>query len=122
MKKYHIHGPRGIQSQEADGGWQHMLQDGLDSVRGVVDDALTIQQSTHYDPFGNPMAVVGSEQTLYGYSGEPTDANGLVHVRGRYYNPATGTYVSQDSLEGMPDTPMSLNRYAFGQGGRHDEA
>ena len=120
MKTYYVHGPRGIQSQETDGEWTHLIQDGLGSVRSVVDDNLAIQQSIHYDPFGNPIDVVGPEQTLYGYTGEPTDANGLAHLRDRYYDPETGTFLSQDSLEGTPNSPMSLNRYAFAQGGQHD--
>lgn len=122
MKTYFIHGPRGIQSQEEDGEWTHMIQDGLDSVRSVVDDNLAVQQSIHYDPFGNPMDVVGPEQTMYGYTGEPTDANGLVYLRDRYYNPETGIFLSQDPLEGTPENPMSLNRYAFVQRGYRDES
>lgn len=116
MQKHYIHGPHGIQSQQVDGKWQHMLQDGLDSVRSVVDEEVAVQQSSYYEPFGNPIAIVGSKQTIYGFTDEPTDANGLVYIHGRYYNPAIGTFVSEDSLEGTLDNPMSLNHYAFGQG------
>src|SRR3989304_5704481 len=42
--------------------------------------------------------------------------NGLVYLRELYYNPAMGTFPSQDPIEGSMDNPMSLNRYAYAQG------
>ena len=110
---YFVHGPRGIQAQKANGEWKHMVQDGLNSVRSVVDNDVVVHQNIVYDPLGNPINVVGPEQTMYGYTGEPTDATGLVHLRERYYNPNIGTFISQDPYEGSMNDPMSLNRYSY---------
>ncbi len=113
---YYIHGPHGIHAQQTDGEWEWMLQDGLNSVRSVVDSDLAVQQSVNYDPYGNPFGLSGSEQTIYGYTGEPVDASGLVYLRNRYYNPNMGTFISPDPYEGTPSNPLSLNRYAYVQG------
>lgn len=113
---YYVHGPRGIHSQQKNGEWKWMAEDGLGSVRGVVDGDAAVHQSIVYDPFGNPIDVVGPEQTMFGYTGEPTDPNGLVYLRNRYYSPQLGTFISQDPTEGSMNDPMSLNRYAYVQG------
>ena len=52
----------------------------------------------------------------YGFTGEPTDANDLVYLRNRYYNPELGTFLSMDPYEGDFNDPMSLNRYAYVRG------
>jgi RHS repeat-associated protein len=52
----------------------------------------------------------------YGFTGEPTDANDLVYLRNRYYNPELGTFMSMDPYEGDFNDPMSLNRYAYAHG------
>jgi RHS repeat-associated protein len=52
----------------------------------------------------------------HGFTGEPTDANGLVYLRNRYYNPELGTFMSMDPYEGDSNEPMSLNEYAYAHG------
>ncbi len=106
---------RGLLSQQdSNGDWQWMVTDGLGSVRGVVDGAgFDPAYSVHYAPYGQPWGEQGTEQTPFGFTGEPTDDNGLVHLRARYYNPALGVFPSLDSLEGVLKQAMSLNRYAY---------
>lgn len=111
----YVHGPRGVHAQEQDGDWHWMMQDGLGSVRGVAGDDLAVQEARTYGPYGDPLSV-GTPQTMYGYTGEPTDDNGLVYLRERYYNPVLGTFLSQDPIEGSMNQPLSLNRYAYVQG------
>ncbi len=106
---------RGLLSQQDSAGdWQWMVADGLGSVRGVVDGAgFDPAYSVHYAPYGQPWGEQGTEQTPFGFTGEPTDDNGLVHLRARYYNPALGVFPSLDSVEGALQQAMSLNRYAY---------
>lgn len=59
---------------------------------------------------------MGEMGTSYGYTGEMEDDNGLVYLRARYYNHDTGTFISQDPVEGDIRDPMSLNRYAYAHG------
>jgi len=55
-------------------------------------------------------------QTVFGFTGEETDSNGLVNLRARYYNPAIGQFFSLDPLEGNMGRPLSLDRYVYVQG------
>jgi hypothetical protein len=73
---YYVHGPQGIHAQQTDSEWKWMVQDSLGSVRGVADNGMALQQSQGYDPLGKPLSVMGAPQTMYGYTGEPTDENG----------------------------------------------
>ncbi len=106
---------RGLLSQQDSAGdWQWMVADGLSSVRGVIDGAgFDPAYSVHYAPYGQSWGEQGTEQTPFGFTGEPTDDNGLVHLRARYYNPALGVFPSLDPVEGVLQRAMSLNRYAY---------
>jgi RHS repeat-associated protein len=97
-------------------GWEWMVQDGLGSVRGVVDNSVGVLESRTYDPYGELFGATGSNQTVYGFTGEPTDGNGLLYLRARYYNPAAGVFTTLDPFEGVPGRPMSLNGYSWVEG------
>ncbi len=60
--------------------------------------------------------MTGTQQTVFGFTGQETDANSLLYLRARYYNPTIGQFVSLDPLEGKLCQPMSLNRYMYVQG------
>jgi RHS repeat-associated protein len=113
----YVHGPRGIHAQkDAANVWEHPLQDGLGSVRSVVDNAATILDSRNYDPYGNSFGVVGTTQTGYGFTGELLDGGGLLDLRARRYNAGLGIFASLDPFEGMMGRPMSLNGYGWVEG------
>lgn len=113
----YVHGPMGIHAQEDPAGaWSWMVQDGLGSVRGVVDNSVAVDEVRLNDPFGNQ--VISSPYdyaaTVYGFTGELTETvNPLVHLRARDYNPALGVFPSLDPFEGKTCDPMSLNGYSF---------
>ncbi|HVU10244.1 MAG TPA: RHS repeat-associated core domain-containing protein, partial [Phototrophicaceae bacterium] len=101
----YVHAPRGIHGQkDASGNWEWMLQDGLGSVRSVVDSSLNPLESRLYEPYGVPFGTSGTSQTSYGFTGEMTDANNLLYLRARYYAPSLGVFTAQDYVE-------SVNRY-----------
>ncbi len=113
----YVHGPRGIHAQQdAGGNWSWMAQDGLGSVRGVVDNSVGVQESRNYDPIGNPFGVTGTSQTSFGFTGEQTDTNGQVYLRARYYDPSIGVFSGLDPFKGLRDRPMSLNGYSWVEG------
>lgn len=97
-------------------GDQSYQYDGLGSVRGVVDDSLAVLQSLNYAPYGEPFGATGSSQTPFGFTGEPTDANGLSYLRARYYSPMLGVFTALDPFMGVIDKPMSLNGYSWVEG------
>jgi RHS repeat-associated protein len=50
-------------------------------------------------------------------SGEQYDSDlGLYYLRARYYNPATGRFLSRDPEDGKAKVPASLHKYLYAQG------
>ncbi len=113
----YVHAPRGIHAQkDVSGNWEWMVNDGLSSVREVVDNNLNVLWSNSFDPYGTGFGAVGTSQTGYGFTGEPTDGIGLIHLRPRDYSPALGVFPSLDPFEGVRDRVMSLNGYSWVEG------
>ena len=102
----YVHDMTGIHSQKSGGSWSHTLQDGLGSLRAVYNSSMGEIFTAQYDPYGEVWDSTGTPQTAFGYTGEWTDQNDLIHLRARYYNPALGAFFNQDLLE----TP---NRYNY---------
>jgi RHS repeat-associated protein len=51
------------------------------------------------------------------YRGEQYNSDlGLYYLRARYYNPATGRFMSRDPLDGDPTDPQSLHKYLYAGG------
>ncbi|MGB3904693.1 MAG: RHS repeat-associated core domain-containing protein, partial [Anaerolineae bacterium] len=70
------------------------MHDGLGSVRQLLDNTGQIAETYAYDPFGVPL----SADTVYNpfrFTGEVWDAEvDLLYLRARYYQPATGRFVT----------------------------
>jgi RHS repeat-associated protein len=50
-------------------------------------------------------------------SGEQYDSDlGLYYLRARYYNPATGRFLSRDPEDGIPTDPATLHKYVYASG------
>ncbi len=110
----YVQGPMGLQQiQQPSTAWQQVIPDALGSVRGVVDASNALLDTRLYAPYGEVFGPTGSSQTAYGFTGEPTDGNGLVYLRARYYNPGLGVFTGLDPLEGEMVSTMSLNRYMY---------
>jgi YD repeat-containing protein len=63
---------------------EYFLGDALGSVRQIANSAGEITLAKSYEPYGNVSQSSGTAQTIYGFTGESTDANGLVYLRARY--------------------------------------
>jgi RHS repeat-associated protein len=51
------------------------------------------------------------------YRGEQYDSDlGLYYLRARYYNPATGRFMSRDPEDGKAKDPASLHKYLYANG------
>ena len=90
---------------------RHTWQGGDQSRFTNSNDAVT--DTYEYDAFGNALVTTGSTPNNYLYRGEQFDPDlGLYYLRARYYNPATGRFMSRDPQEHKPITPLlyrSLN-------------
>ncbi len=83
------------------------MRDALGNIRTVTDGNVSVAESRRYSPYGEVEG--GTSQTVYGFTGEPTDSTGFVHLRARYYNPAIGQFFTLDPAE-------TANRYAYVDG------
>jgi RHS repeat-associated protein len=87
--------------------------DGLGSVRVVTDAMGTVAGTKQYDAFGAARGTTGV--TLpFGYTGEQEDAeSGLVYLRARYMDPASGRFLTNDPFLGRLAAPRSLHAYSY---------
>jgi RHS repeat-associated protein len=89
------------------------LYDGHGNVVDVASGS-SILDSYRYDPFGNIISQTGSFSNPYLYAGEPYDPEtGNYYLESRYYDPATGRFLTPDTLAGNPADPLNLDLYVY---------
>jgi RHS repeat-associated protein len=90
----------------------YLHQDALGSTRLVMPTSMVSSFSSNYIPYGMNFAMMGSEE--YQYTGKLMDVvTGLYYEGARYYDPTTGRFITEDSVVGSINDPMSLNRYVY---------
>jgi RHS repeat-associated protein len=76
-----------------------------------------VLQSLRYDPWGSPRTSPPAGYPPFRFQGSWHDqATDLSWVVTRWYAPALGRFISEDSLLGEPADPPSRHLYAYGQG------
>lgn len=92
----------------------YYLYNGHPDVVGVVDPASAVLATYRYDAFGNPTQTTGSFNNPFRYTAEPYDPEtGAIYLRARYYQPALGRFLTQDTWQGDPWRPWTQNLYAY---------
>lgn len=100
------------------GAITYLVADSLGSVRGTVTSSGSLAATTSYDAWGNPETTGGlSGSTPFGYAGGYTDSTGLIYLINRYYDPATGQFISVD-----PDLEQTLQPYSYADADPVDQA
>lgn len=113
---YYIHGPQIIGRIGADGSQRYYHTDAIGSVVGLTDDAGNLTDRYAYTPYGELAGSEGNSPnpfTFVGGRGVMREPNGLYFMRARFYQSATGRFLSKDQVLGDPALPMSLHRYAY---------
>ncbi len=82
-------------------------------MRAITDANGNLIQTYQTDEFGNPTSSQGSSTQPFEYTGQQIDANGLVYLRARYYDPTSGRFLSRDPMFGRAASPLTLNRYTY---------
>ena len=96
---------------EYDTEWRYYLGDAQLSVRQLLDDSGNILMARTYDPFGLLVQQDGAGNSLYGYAGSLSGGGGLLFINGRYFDPATGRFLSPDNdFDPLPPS-RNLNGY-----------
>jgi RHS repeat-associated protein len=107
------------EDQIVNGTWtpSFYTYDGGGNVRQLTNLAGAVTDTNEYDAFGNLIASSGTTPNAYLYRGEQFDPDlGLYYLRARYYNPATGRFMSRDPQGGDPTNPASLHKYLYADG------
>ena len=86
--------------------------DGFGNVRQLTGVSGEVTDTYEYDAFGNLLNKTGTTPNNYLYRGEQFDSGlGLYYLRARYYNTATGRFMSRDPYDGNKINPISLHKY-----------
>ena len=81
------------------GGTYFYHADGLGSITSLTDGSGQLAASYVYDSFGNLTASTGTITNPFQYTGREFDSEtGLYYYRARYYDPASGRFVSEDPV------------------------
>jgi RHS repeat-associated protein len=107
------------EAQSINGTWTQSFYgyDGGGSVRQLTNASAAITDTYNYDAFGNLLNSTGTTPNSYLYRGEQYDSDlSLYYLRARYYNPATGRFMSRDLLGGKTFAPKSLHKYLYASG------
>ena len=88
-------------------------QDGQGSTLVITDDTGAVKNRYQYDAFGNPTTLQQAVENSILFTGELYDQSGYIYLRARYYDPAAGRFITQDSQAGNLYNPLTQNLYAY---------
>ncbi|MEW4370831.1 RHS repeat domain-containing protein [Paenibacillus kandeliae] len=92
----------------------YYLYNGHGDVVQMIGTDGSVVNSYQYDEWGSltqQKETVGNE---FKYAGETYDTEtGLYYLKARYYDPAQGRFLNEDTVEGQIDSPLSLNMYTY---------
>jgi RHS repeat-associated protein len=71
--------------------------------------------SERYYAYGKDRGT-GNLPTDHRFTGQISDASGLIFMNARYYDPVLGSFISPDTLVPEPGQPEGYNRYAYANG------
>ena len=108
----YVYGPMGpIEEILPSGSKYYYSKDNLGSTRALTDSTGTTQDTDTYDPYGN-LTSTGSVQSNLLFNGQYLDSeSGLYYLRARYYDAATGQFLTID-----PDVSETMSPYAYAVG------
>ena len=83
-------------------------------VTAVTNTDGDVVKFYNYDEFGNEENIAEGDNNPFRYSGEYFDAEtGNYYLNNRYYTPASGRFITEDTYLGNDKLSVSLNRYTY---------
>jgi len=102
-------------SQERDGAVSVFLTDGLGSSRALTDLDGNVVATYDFDAYGVTIGSSGSIVNDYLFAGEQFDEElEQYYLRQRFYDQSSGRFGRRDTYEGKKITPITLNKYIYG--------
>jgi len=93
------------------GTTSYYAQDGIGSITSLSNAAGSLAQTYTFDSFGNRTASSGSVTNPFQYASREFDAETTLYfMRARYFDPASGRFISEDPIGFDGDGP---NFYAY---------
>ncbi|MBB5676593.1 RHS repeat-associated core domain-containing protein [Xanthomonas sp. WHRI 6108] len=90
---------------------RYVHTDGLGSVSVLTDANRNIIERREYEPYGS---TIGTATEGVGYTGHIADVTtGLIYMQQRYYDGATGRFMSVDPMQTSGNDGGNFNRYAY---------
>ncbi|GAB1688656.1 RHS repeat-associated core domain-containing protein [Krasilnikovia sp. M28-CT-15] len=90
---------------------EYLHTDNLGSVRRITNAAGATTSTNTYDPYGKRTAHTGTADSRIGFTGAWTDPDtGLVYLRARDYDPATGQFLTLDPAIDTTGQPYAYAR------------
>ncbi|MDP4093577.1 MAG: S8 family serine peptidase [Bacillota bacterium] len=101
-------------SRTAGADTYYYMYNGHADVTALIKPDGTIAATYYYDAFGNIVNTTGSANNSITFAGYQYDSEtGLYYLNARYYDPATARFLSEDTVTGDPNDPLSLNLYTY---------
>lgn len=98
----YVYGPDGLPLEQIDSAnnVKYLHHDRLGNTRLVTNANGSTHSTYSYDSYGNRTTTSGPGDVPFGFAGQYTETDtGLVYMRARYYDPATGQFITRDPLE-----------------------
>lgn len=106
----YVYGPGGLPLEQiSTAGTYFYYHDQLGSTVALADTNGAAVATYSYDPYGSLSGslVTGTVFNPFGFAGQYTDAqSGLIYLRARYYDPATGQFLTRDPLAPITQSPF----------------
>jgi RHS repeat-associated protein len=94
-------------------GWMFLQHDASGSVISSTWAGGGLLFKENYQPYGSQINGSAQGYTQRAFAGHKQDAQDLIYMGARYYNPQIGRFLSIDPKEADPSDLHSLNRYAY---------
>ncbi len=96
------------QIDDSTGAIEYLHADRIGSVRLITDASGAVVGTNTFDSYGKRIDHTESADSAFGFTGALTDPDtGLVYLRARDYDPATGQFLTVDPLVGTTHQPYA---------------
>jgi RHS repeat-associated protein len=93
---------------------EYPVADYLGTVRALLNPSGSLLWKDEYTVFGDNLPAANAGRDLPSFAGHVQDSTtGLHYMQARFYEPATGRFLSIDPVGFSADAPQMFNRYSY---------